>query len=440
MRDFTQEDKHKAEAVARGWEILDRIRKNWELTKNEGIRHPLIRSSVVPWHPLSLEAGDLGLCLIYSSADRFDPDGQWDSLAHKHASVAFDYFCNTSDLNIGLFSGASGLAFALTSLSREGRRYKNALKFINETLILKTRALISNLNPNQGIPTDSYDMVNGLSGVAWYILHRSTLYGGAIKSSEDSRLEKLLEDILEEFKRRASLLPYLKMGFFTDSTQITNVEQAYYGHLKSGYINVGFAHGLAGVLAVLGEAKKQGWRGLSDSILRIRSTLNRSIVYTKYGPDTDYYIYPQSNGRYQEFTRSAWCYGNPGLAIAVNLSVPSHPDTLPSAKSLIASCIKRPSSIQQIDNPSLCHGYSGLLLSSANLGVSDDKSLDKILLNWNASRTYGLDVEHSQDYCVDSPGVLEGSGGAAVALLHIGEYGDIDSPVRLQLFGRRSAC
>lgn len=421
-----------------GWEILDRIRHRWTRTRDEGVPDPVRPGETVAWHPLSWEAGDLGLALLYASADFVAPGDGWDLVADVHVRAAIHAYRTLPSLGVGLFSGTAGVAWTLQSLAHGGERYQRAIDGVEAVLVERGRRALDDCRGQDTLSTDAYDMVNGLAGLGWYLLHTGAngLVAGS-SSPIDVRGERgrLLREVLAELGSRARTMTTSGGGLATGPHQVTRVERAHFPHLRGGYINLGQAHGIAGVLALLGRAEAAGHPGLTEGIDALRAVLVDSLRDTPVGRDTRYYLTP-GRGEQEGLTRSAWCYGNPGLAVALaGTGVLADAAT---AVQLHLSTLRRSGQEMDIDNPSLCHGHGGLAMVSRFLGLPVDQHVRDVMQFSAPEACFGLRVEHLRGHVVDSPGLLEGSGGVAAMLVAADLPVEMPTPLDLLFTGRRS--
>lgn len=425
------DDASAARGAARdlGREILHRIRDRWETTRDDGIPHPLAPGVRLPWHPLSTEAGDLGLALVFASADRLDPDAGWDERAHGHVVAVVEAYRHTAALGVGLFGGTAGVAHLLRSVSRDGTRYRGALASVDAVLVSRTREHLAGLDPRRGLATSDYDLINGLAGVAWYGLQH---YDDGLPGD----VEAMLVAVVGELDRRAAASP--AHGLATEPDLITDVQREHHPALHGGYVDLGLAHGVAGVLAALGEARRLGLPVGEEGIDTLRGLLAASLVDHGHGLVTTYHHVPRSTAH--EAARTAWCYGNPGLAVAAAASeAPGREGaSLPDARTLLGTVRDTPVGLRHVGNPSACHGVAGLVLVDDVVpGVLDrDVLLAQARSYADPTTTYGLHVEHVPGHLVDSPGLLEGAGGTAVALLQAGAPTTVTTPTHQLLVGR----
>lgn len=416
-----------------GWSIMDRLREAGDSLRDAPVVNPLDPNSTVPWHPMSIENGDLGVALAFSAADHFDPDEGWDLAAHHHVTAAVDSFSRLPNLGVGAFAGTASLAFTLDALSRDGERYQVARRQVENYLAARTYSLLETWNPENGTATDSYDLIAGVSGAAWYVVQ-------AGRRSEE--MVDMAQSVITALCSRACAPP--PAGFWTASHQLTEMEREHHPHLHDGYVNLGLAHGIAGPLMVLGHARAAGFDVDPAAIEALRDMLGTHCESGEFGPDIGYHATPTPTPRTAP-TRAAWCYGNAGLALAAAATETSRDDNLPTACELLGSLHARPTVELGIDNPSLCHGYGGLALIEsvvlpAHAGSPSPKVTELLRSLVDPTEKFGFRNHHLTGVQSNSPGLLEGAGGTALALIEMSSRSTTRSTASRMIVGGDLSC
>ncbi|GHC36832.1 lanthionine synthetase C family protein [Streptomyces cinnamoneus] len=410
------------EAVNTGWEILHRIRDYAGDVTGLRVPDPFTAEPVAAWHPLSTDPGDLGMALVYSAADELRPDDGWDRLAFEHAKRLIEHYTHAVDLGIGLFGGTASVAYALRALSRGGERYRRALHDVEATLITRVEHKLAELPPSGGLSSDSYDVISGLAGAAMYLL---------ASGDADERRRDAADRVVEQFCRLATVPP--PHGLWTPAGKITEIERNKSPHLHDGYLNLGYAHGVSGVVSLLGTAAAHGAASprVADAVHALGELITNCLVETDYGLDLPYFkLPPDRQWEQQGLARSAWCYGNLGAAAALANCASVDPRFLDTAIELLRSVGRRPVALRHIDNPSLCHGVAGQITVERHVaavaaahgrqwaGPARD-TLEHLLAMADPDAAFGLRNDNVPGARTDSPGFLTGSGGAAVALVSL---------------------
>ncbi|WP_374111701.1 lanthionine synthetase LanC family protein [Pseudonocardia sp. ICBG1142] len=411
-----------SDAAEFGWSILTRIREYPDLRGLTAL-HPMTGIPGQYWDPLDLDHGDLGVALVFAGADELRPDDGWDRAALPYISRAVDalpsHIRALGPDAMGLFGGAACVAYTLRSLSRFGERYQNAIAQVDSLMLDLVEAHLGSV-PDEGPSTDDYDIISGLAGPTRMLLQIPNIRG---------RSAAVLTASVSQLSRWAVMTD----GYRTPPERITSLEREHQPDLHAGYINLGYAHGICGVLATLAEAANRQIGGAltREAAQHVAETVVDSILEGANGPRLPF-MSPTSPVSPQEgvggTSRVGWCYGNVSAALALTSYLPISSQQLDTAA--LIDCLwdsatqTPPSSIDK--NPSLCHGVAGLLLiqrhlsSYGGLTSSDSAASAEVL----AGRLLGMrdpqllfGLRNQQRTLLDSPGFLTGSGGAAVALI-----------------------
>lgn len=367
------------------------------------------------WHPLSIDQGDLGLAFMYATADRVDPDAGWDSSAHQHLSAVGASFGSVGPIGPGVF-GTGAVLLAFRALSRGGARYQRAEAEAERVLRERLRSLLRSSPLRGGLPTAAFDVASGVAGA---------LMTGLTTDSSDPSAHQMVAEAaaaLSIWARQAA-----PEGLWTPQTGVTDFDRAHRPEAASGYIDLGYAHGVPGVLAALGGARRAGIAvdGLDDAVDRLRAELTADLIDTRWGADVPYRRTAAVYGEYLP-ARTAWCYGGPGVALALAVSARDAGELRVSEK-LWRSSVDRPRAARSTAAAGICHGTAGLLLVGralrrAGLEVPDadlDRLVGEILDDHDDGSRYGFrDLDH-HGVAFDSAGFLQGAAGVAAALLSI---------------------
>jgi hypothetical protein len=120
------------------------------------------------------------------------------------------------------------------------------------------------------------------------------------------------------------------------------------------------AHGNAGLVSYLSSVVLAG----SDSADRAESMLRASVGWLlRRRIDRDGSVFPQAvESRYVP-ARSAWCYGDPGiaLALAVAARATGFAEVAGTAREAATAAIEREPAMARVTDPCLCHGAAGLV-------------------------------------------------------------------------------
>jgi len=372
------------------------------------------------WAPYGIGAGDAGLAVLCAYLDRCLPDEGWDVAGHRFLEAATRGAERASALPVGLFGGLSGLAFAAASLSRDGSRYQRLLATLDAQLAPGAAAAAARLaqahTPGR---VGEFDVISGVSGVGAYLLWRDS--------------HRVLPEVLSGLVTLAEsrngpprwMTPPQLLG---DPSTV---------HLyRWGNLNCGLAHGIPGPLAVLALALRDGKEvpGQVATVRRLTEWLVEHRVDDQWGinwptaiplaaPDgreTDPARLPPS--------RSAWCYGSPGIARALWHAGEALDDAGLGelAVEAMRGVLLRPVPERQIDSPTFCHGVAGLLqvvlrfahdTGQASFAGAAAELVDQLLVAYDPERPLGYASLEPGDHPVDRADLLDGAPGVAMTLL-----------------------
>jgi lantibiotic modifying enzyme len=319
-----------------------------------------------------------------------------------------------------LYSGFPGVTWAIEHLrqrlfedgeAEEGEEDEDPAQEIDEALIAPLE-----VSPWPG----DYDLISGLVGIAVYGLER-------LPKPSARRVLELIVDRLDE---RSSAMKE-GLAWFTEAGFLPPWQRELY---PNGYYNLGVAHGIPAVLAVLAAIHKAGIAeeksrrlvegGMEWILARQNSPGSEACFGTMWTED-------QTEA---QNSRLAWCYGDPGVAANLLLvgRFMGRPDWEEVAVETAKFCTRRPYEQSGIRDGGLCHGGAGLvhiynrlyqLTGEEDFAEAARFWLDKTL----AMRVEGEGIAGFQAWTTVGPnmelgwrseaGFLEGATGIGLALL-----------------------
>lgn len=257
-----------------------------------------------------------------------------------------------------------------------------------------------------------YDVVLGLAGYALYALERNNA--------------PLLESVVDRLSETAVQTPQGTTWFTAPNLLVPWQREKY----PQGYYNLGLAHGVPGVIAVLGQACARGvavekaWPLLDGAVRWMLShELQGNNGACRFPSNVEHHDDPSG-----PYTRVSWCYGDLGIALALLWAARSvgEPEWERKALDLARHTAQRPIAQAGTMDAGLCHGAAGNahLFNRLYQATRDPLFLDAAR-NWFAkTMTYrvpdkgvGNFQAWRRDEWQDVPGLLEGSIGIALALL-----------------------
>ena len=246
-----------------------------------------IVTAVEAWrrdHPRDFEDdADYATLRIYTSTDDMVPDPDDEAGSALSAAIA-----GLSDRHSpGLFGGAARIAFTVSHLSG-GDDADTAIEAIERSLIRFLER-----------PSDAYDLISGLVGIAVPALQRIS------EGRPSATSEPLMLAILEQLERMARPMP-TGIAWHTSPTLLPKWQRDL---APDGYFNLGLAHGIPGVVAILARYIAAG-----VEVERARTLLEGALAYLRSVAS------PRTGSRYPTWLASkreeaeprvAWCYGDP---------------------------------------------------------------------------------------------------------------------------------
>ena len=251
--------------------------------------------------------------------------------------------------------------------------------------------------------TGPYDLINGLTGLGVYALARWP---------RPSATQCLL-GVVEQLGRQARH-DRDGVSWWTPPSWFGPQRDWY----QPGRVDLGVAHGIAGVIPFLARVHRLGLarqtvRPLLDGAV---SWLLAHLVDTPSGPNVPFFV---ADGVEPGPARSAWCYGDPGVAAALLLAARDvgEPDWAAIATGLAVRAAARPPDHARVVDAGLCHGSAGLAhLFNRMYQMTAESALADAARFW-VERTLDLcSTDHGQP-AWKGPGLLEGAAGVALALL-----------------------
>ncbi len=323
-------------------------------------------------------------------------------------------------MGVHLHGGLAGLAWPLAHLHRLGIGDAAALDFegVDELLV--------DCVTDEVVP--HFDLIVGTVGLGVYFLERLPA-PAAVEG-----LRRVIRGLEASGERDARGLRW-----FTGPALVSPAQRETF---PAGKYDLGMAHGMAGVIAFLALALLAGTERdpaegmLRDSVRWLTALQRPDGARGAYGTGMDVRTPDVPLNR-----RAAWCYGDPGVAVALLLAARAlHDEALHRRVRALAGTA---AAFAQAERPrvvdaSLCHGSAGLAHMFAVLGGAlDDEGLRARSAGWHATtlelRTPGEGVAgfayaQSQEgggprRKLADPSFLQGAAGVGLSLLY-GLYPD----------------
>ncbi|MEK3731964.1 MULTISPECIES: lanthionine synthetase C family protein [Paenibacillus] len=359
-----------------------------------------------PWNPASLADGIPGIWVLFAEWDHLEPEKEWRMLIHQHVlSLTKDLTFSTP--NLSLFAGITGLSYGLLLASDNRTHYRQAMTNLNHYIVRHLATTI--LEASQW---NALEVVNGLSGAGRYILECSQDEG--------------IRDIADLF---------FSMLIAEASSCMEDISCS-----RTEVVQLGVAHGLAGILALFTTALHKGFEvdGLQAVIHNIADYLAKHVRRDRFGlywPISSERHFSLNDGEEESREIEGWCHGTLGIAVTLLRTglICDNDHWKAIAQEAAGSVFKLGDYELNSMTSSFCHGLAGLLqlsnsiyalCGSKDAALFSDIVADKLVNRYDESVPFGYqDMEDR--VLLDSPGLLQGAVGIALSLL---EYGRRDDP------------
>lgn len=327
--------------------------------------------------PTSLFRGHPGVAMLFGELGRADE--RWLPVAHRHLAAAVAALDGAPAA--GLYEGpAAVLAAAQTCAAGTGRYRGLRARLTAYAEVAQAHRLAH--------PGSGYDVVNGLTGLGRVLLDAGADVGPT--------LDALVRLAVTETRPGA---------------------------------DAGMAHGVAGILAFLAIAAEHERvvPGQQDAMHHIAGWL-RDVA----GEDTAGPYFPAWAGETPVPAKSAWCYGTPGVAVALHRAgtVLGEPAWQRLAVEALRAVTRRPEAEWHLDGPTVCHGYAGLLRALHRVGTATGDP-ELLAAAGRVARRVAAGADETAEFLfrhhesgspVDVAGLVEGAAGVACALLPFAGY------------------
>ena len=379
---------------------------------------------LIQTNPPGISSGNAGLAILFAMLDTCFPEEGWDAGGHQHIQLAARSLEANYGLGCGLslFTGLSGMAFATWCLSHNGTRYQKLLAALEQHLlpaVTNQAQRVLDERPH-GCNDSLYDVITGLTGMGAYLLCRreepaaaqalQTVLASLVYLTEE-------QDGLPHWHVPAHMVP----------------REHWYEHYPDGYLNCGLAHGIPGPLALLSQARRFAIKveGIDEAITRSADWLIAHYREDEWGinwpvacPIDHFLATPDFDGN----SRTAWCYGTPGVARALWLAGMALDRPIYRAVALngMRSVYRQPLSVRRIDSPTFCHGIAGLLHITLRFANESGEVFfheaaraltEQLLELYQPETLLGYLHQESPGISVDHPWLLDGVAGVALVLL-----------------------
>lgn len=357
----------------------------------------------------SLGGGHAGYALFFACLHQHRPAQGFDERALAHIDRAIELLASAQTL-ASLYSGFTGVAWVVERL-----QHLLGLEPDDELNAEIDQTLCEYLDQSPWLR--QFDLISGLAGYAVYALSRLP------RPLAVTCLERVVDRLAELAEERPEGITW--------HTPAEHLWPETRDDFPEGYDNLGVAHGVPGVIAVLAQICAAGIarakaRPLLDAA--VRWMLAQKLAP---GHDSVFPVSVASTGA--KSSRAAWCYGDPGIAAVLLVAARTlgEPAWERQAVELARSAARRTPATARIKDACLCHGAAGLghLLNGIYQATGDDLLRDRARFWFRQA----LDMRRPGEGCAGFlawdlgnsgemewtgvPGFLTGATGVGLALL-----------------------
>lgn len=353
----------------------------------------------------SLAGGALGVALLHAERARTG-HGPEDTLHHWLTYITSEPL--SAGGNADLYYGTPAFGYVLHLAAGISGRYQRARAAVDAIVQRRTRqrlnAAQARISRGEPLPMHEFDLINGLSGDAAYHL----------RLHPEVPITQELITYLIRLTKAPENGAADKPPWWMDSGLNGDPSDEFPG----GHGNLGTAHGITAVLALLARAALDGHTtpGLIDAIGRICTWLDH---WRQPGPDAAWWpgyltVANIASGTVHQHQRPrpSWCYGIAGMARAQQLAGLALGDThrIQDIQTALLNTVRSPQQRSQLPEVGLCHGMAGLLLCTTR--VAQNATSPEL-----AAELPGLAEQLMERLGGSaSPHLMDGAVGAALAL------------------------
>jgi lantibiotic modifying enzyme len=370
----------------------------------------------IPDDRAGLADGHAGQALFFGALANVTQRDEHARRAAEHLERAVDA-TQAVATDAGLFTGFAGVAWTVAHLASDsGDAVDDELEEIDRALLLHLRSP----TPCRG----NFDLIAGLVGIGVYGLERLPSAPGA----------DIVAEVVRAVERAAQSDEHGRTWRVLCHNIPLSSDRARYA---DGRYDFGLAHGVAGVIAFLAAAAAAGVeversrRLLADAVHWLCAHRNPSDFETTFAM-----VAPEDP---PVPARSAWCYGDPSVAVALFAAAREIGDA--ALRQLALAIADRDAARvyarSGVQDAGLCHGAAGQLLIHAHLlhATGDDRFgaharlwLERALAHRKpkggvggfSTRSYRVLDSDTPTFAPDwsdDPGLLEGAAGIGLGLL-----------------------
>jgi lantibiotic biosynthesis protein len=308
----------------------------------------------------SLSGGRAGFAILFGYLDQIDSKREYGELSGRCLESAFEDAAKPGGHG-GLYSGIAGIGFAVQHLAGEfdvdDGEGEDPLEPVDESIAQRVS------NPAL---EGEYDLINGWVGLGVYALERLHV----------PRLRASLADIVRKLERMSEQVEH----GITWHHDVALVPEWQRRQFPQGWYNLGLAHGMPGVIALLAEAYRFDVERETCGRL-----LDGSVAWLLKQRCPGGFPGQIAPGVHAHPSRAAWCYGEPGVALALLNAARAmgRPEWEKVAHELMLGVTKRSEESLGVVDTGLCHGAAGMAhLFNRFFQASGDPAYEAFAREW----------------------------------------------------------
>lgn len=357
----------------------------------------------------SLSGGDAGIAMFFGYLSTAFPAEGYQRISDRFLARAMDAVSEV-EMRPSFYGGFPGIAYTVAHL---GKHFAEPRETVDLDEIDEVLTGYLRVTPWP----DHYDLVNGLVGLGIYMLERLP------QAIAVTNLERIVTHLDHLAKRSDQGITW-----HTPPEQLPPASRK---EFPNGWYNLGVAHGVPGVIALLSEicaldiARPKAGELLDGAV---RWMLNQKLPE---GAGASFGMCKAPLHK-QNPSRLAWCYGDAGVAVTLLRAAQctEKPAWAREAIAIATMASKRPLHESGVCDSCLCHGTAGLGHVFNRLYQSTaEESFKQAARSWfeqtvnlrRAGHGYGgflyYYLNDNDVQWLGRPGILEGSAGIGLALL-----------------------
>jgi lantibiotic modifying enzyme len=348
----------------------------------------------------SLARGTAGVALFLAETALALGDDALADTAAEHLDAAVEAAVE-GRVSTSLFAGTVGVGWVLSHLDGRLLDASDALGDVDEVI----------LGSIDAFPPVA-DLTDGLVGLGVYLLSRLPAAGAH-------------DGLARIVRRLAATAEDDATWWHRPGTMLAEERERY----PDGYLSLGMAHGQPGVVAMLARLHAAGVEGAEDLLRRATAALT-AYASPEHDAEGRYPTVLVARDEDYHGSRLAWCYGDPGVALALLAAgrALGDGDVVDEALATARAAAARPFDGSSVVDAGICHGTAGLVLVFSRLYA---ETQDEVFAE-AARRWYGVllgqrvpggpyagfqAILDAKEGYVPVPGFLEGAAGAGLVLL-----------------------